>query len=733
MSDTTITNLPSTASESEMDAGSFIAMDVGSTETKKLPAQFVARASDIQTLLDDIATKFVPNSTTTVEGWPYIYNGSLYVAKEVYQGPWDSGKFTSATVADLFGFLKSYYEKPTTTFGDNYFVNYSTGAVQAVAGISASAAINVRFASEIELVAYGGASVDARGCAFYDEDGNFVSGMQYAANKNTLSLTVPSNAVTFRFSTESDKKSVTEFRFVDVFGCLQRVADFAVEVVGEKWLAYKPTLSSNWTDNYFVNGNNGKITSLVGNFSVLKIDVRGFKSITFLADHTVNAGDARGYAFYDEDGTTISSAVYAIGTGTYPVQNLTVPSNAYTFAFTGTTANKSNYYLKLRGTNDAVVKLLSEVARLPAVEDIKNSLVAVRPTLDWVDDYFVSGVTGIPVAYSDTSIVFLNVRGFKSVKFLADYIVLADSRGYAFYDVDGAVISYSKYNVGSGRYVANVSVPSNACYFAFTATKASKTDYYAELHGTDEAVMATSEAVAKMQTGVTLVPFSMFSNFASCGDSFTAGSIFNSASVYLGDFPKVSWGKVLERLTGVENFIYASGGATTKTFRTRAECLPKILTDPARDLYIIALGINDYGTVNIGTLSDINDIDPELNADTYYGNYGYIIAKIKDHAPNAKIILLKSWLPKYTAVNPYGRSGYYSYMSTAIEELADHFGCLFVETLYIPFLCSPEYNEGFYGGHPTAPLYAGMAYAMRKAISEVLTQNIGYLNDYTPS
>lgn len=688
-------------------------------------------------LAGNVAPEFVPsdkpNPTTTVAGQAYVYGGKLYVAKvSDYQGPWDASKFTLVSVSELFVFLKSYYEKPTTSFEDGYFVNYSNGRVQSFSSISASAAIDVRFATKIELVAYGGASVDVRGCAFYDENGEYISGTQYATNKNTLSLQVPANAATFKFSTATDKKDVTEFRYVDVFGCLKRIIDFAVDVIGEKWLACKPSINSSWTDNCFVVGTTGKIASF-NSYSVSKIGVHGFKSLTFLADHTVNASDARGYAFYDENENVVSYGGYSVGTGTYQIANVPIPDTAYYFAFTGETANKSAYFVELHGTNDSVVKMIENLTLMVKKSELDVSLTP-KPTLNWIDDYFVNGVNGSIVPYVSTSFVEINVRGFKSIKFVADYIVSGDGRGYAFYDETGRVVSCSKYTFGSsGKYVEEVNVPSNACSFAFTATTASKSDYYAELHGTNEAMLETSEVVKDLQAGVTTVPFSMFNNFASCGDSYTIGSIFNSSGVLLGDFPKASWGKVLERLTGVENHIYASGGATTKTFRTREACLPKILTDPARDLYIIALGINDYGSIDIGTISDINDENPELNADTYYGNYGYILAKIMEHAPKAKIVLLKSWLPKFHVTNPYAKSGYYTYMSSAIEALAEHFGCLFVDTLYIPFLCSQEYNEGIYGGHPTAPLYAGMAYALLKALNDLFTKNITYLADYAPS
>ena len=57
-----------------------------------------------------------------------------------------------------------------------------------------------------------------------------------------------------------------------------------------------------------------------------------------------------------------------------------------------------------------------------------------------------------------------------------------------------------------------------------------------------------------------------------------------------------------------------------------------------QQLYICALGINDYyhlGESYLGTIADI-----QTKVDTFYGNYAKIIEAIKQKSPNAKIIML---------------------------------------------------------------------------------------------
>lgn len=94
--------LTQTATDADFVEGNYFGVDTPSV-TKKVPANLVAKQSSVaalQTKTDNIsasiATEFVPNTTTTVAGILYMYNGSLYIAKEDgYQGPWNANKFVS--------------------------------------------------------------------------------------------------------------------------------------------------------------------------------------------------------------------------------------------------------------------------------------------------------------------------------------------------------------------------------------------------------------------------------------------------------------------------------------------------------------------------------------------------------------------------------------------------------------------------------------------------------------
>lgn len=53
-------------------------------------------------LAGNVASAFVPNSTTTIAGKLYVYNGLLFMAKvDDYQGAWDASKFEAVSLDDV--------------------------------------------------------------------------------------------------------------------------------------------------------------------------------------------------------------------------------------------------------------------------------------------------------------------------------------------------------------------------------------------------------------------------------------------------------------------------------------------------------------------------------------------------------------------------------------------------------------------------------------------------------
>lgn len=82
-------------------SGDFIAVSNTTDGTRKMSKDTLLELTAQNALAGNVASEFDPNSTTTVAGLPYVYNGSLYIAKEAYQGPWDASKFYSSDISTI--------------------------------------------------------------------------------------------------------------------------------------------------------------------------------------------------------------------------------------------------------------------------------------------------------------------------------------------------------------------------------------------------------------------------------------------------------------------------------------------------------------------------------------------------------------------------------------------------------------------------------------------------------
>lgn len=223
----------------------------------------------------------------------------------------------------------------------------------------------------------------------------------------------------------------------------------------------------------------------------------------------------------------------------------------------------------------------------------------------------------------------------------------------------------------------------------------------------------------------------LFPSVGCCGDSFTAGYLYNKPDsqwydpdyVPNGEYPQIGYPAVMGRLYGVDVTPYAKGGLTSTAYRTDAKGLPALLADDPKYLYIIALGLNDK-TQNV-PLGVEADIDTEPSTPTYLGNMGAIIREIKTHAPYARIILCKSlWM----------NTTYYNYISDGVDLLSSHLGIPYIETLGDPYFDSSAYKDGLKGLHPTAPLYAGMGKRIGELVGKCVIDNPNYFyNFYVPN
>ncbi len=204
----------------------------------------------------------------------------------------------------------------------------------------------------------------------------------------------------------------------------------------------------------------------------------------------------------------------------------------------------------------------------------------------------------------------------------------------------------------------------------------------------------------------------MFDKIGAIGDSFTAGYAKASDGSYNTNKDHTYVGVIAKR-AGIEYAAYGQSGATTRSYI--ADKLPAVLADTACDFYFLALGINDVGlgTSYIGTVADINDSDYTQNADTFCGNYGKIIAQVKEHAPKALFVIIKIPICG-TNVKAFDH---------AIDAIGEHYNIPVINPYDDDFFKSAAYENSFNDHHPTLLGYTGMALAYERLLSKAVYNN----------
>jgi hypothetical protein len=210
-----------------------------------------------------------------------------------------------------------------------------------------------------------------------------------------------------------------------------------------------------------------------------------------------------------------------------------------------------------------------------------------------------------------------------------------------------------------------------------------------------------------------------------CGDSYTEGAIALSNPIRSVTDSDRSWGKVIERKYGVNVSVYARGGQSVKDYITHAMCLPKLLSESAKELYAISLGHNDIAKMDyeqftdeqiaayIGTVPEDNNGFSEY-PDTLIGNYCYIIDQIKGHAPNALIILLRQ-------SRPYASMHSGSDVNEAISDIGEYYSIPVFDPELDPYMSSDLWVKTMSRNHPLFMGYAGMAEAFARLFAYYTT------------
>jgi len=213
----------------------------------------------------------------------------------------------------------------------------------------------------------------------------------------------------------------------------------------------------------------------------------------------------------------------------------------------------------------------------------------------------------------------------------------------------------------------------------------------------------------------------IFKKFGCIGDSLSSGAFEykedgTNKIDFIYDF---SWPQYLARICSNSAVNFSTGGLTTRTWLESEYCTRMMSGgDNLCDCYIIALGVNDLKTddrhVDVGTVSDINLSDYTQNEDTYCGNLGGIIQRIKSVQPRAKIFILTN--PGRTQAERAAAVPY----NTAIFAVCEMFENCYVTDLYALGLFDSRYMlASHYGSNG----YLVAAWQISSLISEIIENN----------
>lgn len=380
--------------------------------------------------------------------------------------------------------------------------------------------------------------------------------------------------------------------------------------------SYEYTIKNGYIDYVYGVENNSSMTKIV-TFNV-------FENLTIIWKYKQSNPDVRAIAFYDLCGNLLKT--YQVST---EEQEIVIPHNAKTCKATVTDANQ----IIIKNFN----ALLSEIDK-PLVENVTETLL--NGWANYIDCVIVDSEYSKYVKFS--------VTGGQKFEYTT---VFKNTSLYGLFFADENNLPISGSGVQTLTEPQIVTVPQNAKYC------------YATVNAITDIAFINDEMIYPIMTDISkskLSPFvasdnpldnvlndvgytDLFLTVGCIGDSLASGESYWNDTTPAGkkDFYEYSWGQFLARKTGNTYYNWSVGGFTTKTWLASDKATECFDGEHKCTAYIIGLGQNDSNVnMTIGTSTDIHIDDYSLNADTFYGNYGKIIQKIKEVQPQAKIFII---------------------------------------------------------------------------------------------
>ena len=228
---------------------------------------------------------------------------------------------------------------------------------------------------------------------------------------------------------------------------------------------------------------------------------------------------------------------------------------------------------------------------------------------------------------------------------------------------------------------------------------------------------------------------SIFRNLGCIGDSLASGEFeydINGEKGYW-DCYEYSWGKQIERITGIDVTNYSHGGLTAYHMYLEADTQTSsnininnlFNAQSLKQGYIIALGVNDmrgkdnmkvlYGG-NVGNVeTDICLTDYRKNAQTFVGCYAKLIQRIQSMQPDTKFFLMTM---------PDEGLGDEESFSETIHQIAGKLNnCYVIDLYHYAPKYDKDYREKYFAGHMNAMGYLLTAHYVMSYIDWIIRHN----------
>lgn len=229
----------------------------------------------------------------------------------------------------------------------------------------------------------------------------------------------------------------------------------------------------------------------------------------------------------------------------------------------------------------------------------------------------------------------------------------------------------------------------------------------------------------------------IFLNMGCIGDSLSSGEFEfdNNGKVGFWDYYDYSWGKQIERITGIKITNFSKGGLTaydvyhvadTHTSQRMDDLNSLFNPDNAKQGYFIALGANDMGRIKKktsydGVIGDVNtDIcleDYSQNAETFVGYYAKIIQRLQSIQPDAKFFLIT--MPQTPGVE--GEAEFAELLHQIAEKLSN---CYVIDLYHHAPVYDSEFRKKYFDGHMNALGYLLTAHFIMTYTDWIIRNNL---------